>query len=677
MKPSAPRFLFVLASIAGVSVSVAASADSGLGACMVGGKDAPACRAAMGITDPAVSQLICAADTPLQRIGDPGTPFDKCPKYILSNSIFSLAGYNAPPSVVDGRNMPETHRTLYRGVAANSPQFSAGTAISAMLGDDAALIGSHLYAEIRDILLGKQPLHTSAMREKLDTYGISSSISYLTQCQDFGEREASLLAADLTNKAMVWLHDHRVIEPRFIDETSGSFDDYPAEMIYSSEYQALADMYGAQILEIAPSRSVDKHYWQFKNKQTGFDNHPPGDNGEFLTPGFVTPEEVKGYWLHESSDGDKSGIDWAFEKVSVDGKAYVLVLDAQGARCIENDGHDHFFYCKRNYGDNVAGIKPLPTIELDKELPVAAVIELCDPKTPCAPPSKLLAQYPKQSDRQLPDTLIQQIQKLRLGKGAAVAFTAKASKQIAQSAFQPAPCKFDANAVRMNNASNKVMSVCGKKNPCVYTVHASDFGNPMPGLPKAMKIEWTCSNAPEKFLTQEIEEAGDAEGKELTLSCPDNGKITRVSATYGGNIRADSKGNAFAVKPVPKVPEIKVMKWSHQGEIPGMGKCVQFYEPADPDTWDDNFLCFDKDYGFQWSSAGEIPDMYCTKIDEPNDPDTWDDNYLCNPQDFKLVWSHSGKINDPKLDCETQIDESMEPPQHSWNDNFLCKPKSK
>lgn len=44
--------------------------------------------------------------------------------------------------------------------------------------------------------------------------------------------------------------------------------------------------------------------------------------------------------------------------------------------------------------------------------------------------------------------------------------------------------------------------------------------------------------------------------------------------------------------------------WSGMGAIEGMD-CVQIYEPNDPHTWDDNYLCWTKGKitGIQWHSV--------------------------------------------------------------------------
>ena len=42
--------------------------------------------------------------------------------------------------------------------------------------------------------------------------------------------------------------------------------------------------------------------------------------------------------------------------------------------------------------------------------------------------------------------------------------------------------------------------------------------------------------------------------------------------------------------------------WSSAGPIGGK-VCVRWYEPADPHTWHDNYLCSDYSHGLRWSSA--------------------------------------------------------------------------
>jgi hypothetical protein len=113
-------------------------------------------------------------------------------------------------------------------------------------------------------------------------------------------------------------------------------------------------------------------------------------------------------------------------------------------------------------------------------------------------------------------------------------------------------------------------------------------------------------------------------------------------------------------------------RWSYRGPISGM-HCVQINEPADPHTWDDNFLCAKKDFHLKWSHSGPIAGMHCLQIKEPSDPHTWDDNYLCSSTDLGLVWSHRGKPHGKKLKCVQFLEPSD---SYTWKDNYLCGPKN-
>lgn len=99
--------------------------------------------------------------------------------------------------------------------------------------------------------------------------------------------------------------------------------------------------------------------------------------------------------------------------------------------------------------------------------------------------------------------------------------------------------------------------------------------------------------------------------------------------------------------------------------------CTQILEPADPHTWNDNFLCTPQDFGVRWSFRGPIPGMRCTQIIEPSEPPqhTWRDNFLCVPWQSRLhfSWSFSGPI--PGMPC-IRFNEGADP--HTWQDNYLC-----
>jgi hypothetical protein len=115
--------------------------------------------------------------------------------------------------------------------------------------------------------------------------------------------------------------------------------------------------------------------------------------------------------------------------------------------------------------------------------------------------------------------------------------------------------------------------------------------------------------------------------------------------------------------------------WSAAGRLPPPAFCIQINEPSDPDTWTDNYLCTQRDFGLEWSFAGKDPALpFCLSMNEPSEPPAqmWTDNYLCSPVDYHLQWFIAGKPTDPTLNC-TQITELSDP--DAWADNYLCAPK--
>ena len=110
--------------------------------------------------------------------------------------------------------------------------------------------------------------------------------------------------------------------------------------------------------------------------------------------------------------------------------------------------------------------------------------------------------------------------------------------------------------------------------------------------------------------------------------------------------------------------------WSFAGPIEGM-HCVQWREPSDPHNWNDNFLCSERNAGFQWSFRGPIlgRGLKCIQVNEKADPHDWHDNYFCWPRDLKVRFrfSSTGRIHGFRC---LAIIEPSDP--HTWHDNYLC-----
>lgn len=112
------------------------------------------------------------------------------------------------------------------------------------------------------------------------------------------------------------------------------------------------------------------------------------------------------------------------------------------------------------------------------------------------------------------------------------------------------------------------------------------------------------------------------------------------------------------------------LMWSYAGPIAGM-HCVQWREPSDPHKWDDNYLCTERDFGFQWSFRGPVlgRGLKCIQVNEKSDPHDWHDNYFCWPRDLAVSFRFSSTGRVPGMRC-IAIVEPSDP--HTWRDNYLC-----
>jgi hypothetical protein len=110
--------------------------------------------------------------------------------------------------------------------------------------------------------------------------------------------------------------------------------------------------------------------------------------------------------------------------------------------------------------------------------------------------------------------------------------------------------------------------------------------------------------------------------------------------------------------------------FSCDGTQSGMA-CVNVNEPADPDTWNDNFFCSEREFGMRWSYTGPIAGMDCANVAEAAEfhPEAWADNFLCTPPQspWKFSWSSAGPI--AGRSC-VHWNETADP--ESWGDNYLC-----
>lgn len=128
----------------------------------------------------------------------------------------------------------------------------------------------------------------------------------------------------------------------------------------------------------------------------------------------------------------------------------------------------------------------------------------------------------------------------------------------------------------------------------------------------------------------------------------------------GGGSKQEKRQNTFRTG----------LAWSYAGPIESM-HCVQWREPSDPHNWGDNYLCTDKNVGFQWSFRGPIlgRGLKCIQVNEKSDPHDWHDNYFCWPRDLNVNFRFSSTGRVYGFSC-LAIVEPSDP--NTWRDNYLC-----
>jgi len=120
-------------------------------------------------------------------------------------------------------------------------------------------------------------------------------------------------------------------------------------------------------------------------------------------------------------------------------------------------------------------------------------------------------------------------------------------------------------------------------------------------------------------------------------------------------------------------PEDIGLEWSTSGPIPDRF-CTHLWEASDvAHGWSDNYLCAPDDLGLAWTPNDAIKGLPCLQISEWSDPDTWDDNYLCwntiARRNLDLEWSTTGPLANKTC---VALEEPSEPEEHGWGSARLC-----
>jgi hypothetical protein len=349
----------------------------------------------------------------LPAAGAAPAPDKPCPGYSLEPREPSFEAYRPSSATIDGVAFPRDGEESRRGGPRRSRNWSLVLALRAMLGDPSAFVGSKFFSLAQDTLKERGRGSARAWPAAFWLHHVLEDAKSLDACAPFSDAEAAVYAADLTRKAFLRQDSAVPLDETLLDETSPGFDWYPDIAIYSTVYPDIAPMYGGKELSFrAAGRSIDRHYWMAARGRAGLDqvkldlpfreaaDWRINDAGSLVTPGYIRPEEITGYYLRgkETRDLDawrspaprQWGLRLVFRKVRAEGTDFVVILDGQDRECVAQGRDGRFRFCRFGpLGPDSKLVRPAPVLDRAGEVPVVAALAACAPGKRCALPRAL------------------------------------------------------------------------------------------------------------------------------------------------------------------------------------------------------------------------------------------------------------------------------------------------
>lgn len=257
-----------------------------------------------------------------------------------------LAQFSPSGQRIRGEQYPRNGRLLFRGMEQH--QFELDKALKSMLGDKSSMIESRLFTSIKYELLGQSFSHA---------VGIDRQIGHQTYRNSFSEDvEATEKTKELLDQYFNSLSRSEHIAKN-IDYRSGSYNDWPSDIVFSSIIQPAAGTYGynmAMIRETSP-RSIDLNYYNYVNNNAWYDH--TRDVGEFAAYGYIPSEDIVGFQVRETA-GSKGWhrIRYAFQKDESAQLEQVKVFDGAHpyyktpSSCMSFNNQDEMYHCNYRPG---------------------------------------------------------------------------------------------------------------------------------------------------------------------------------------------------------------------------------------------------------------------------------------------------------------------------------------
>jgi hypothetical protein len=315
---------------------------------------------------------------------------------VVVNTFGANNFYELSPSgkTISGVKYPRNEMTLFRGTG--DGQMSPQMAVRALLGDSSVYVESFFFSAIKNKLLDRPLTANVQLNSYLDGKISEAKSSGLT------EEAAIKITRRLVDETFSYYEKRNSLISTYVDYNSGSYVDWPQDVVFSSILSPAAATYGNRILVIQEKtkRSLDLNYWNKEKNDVWY--HHTRDIGEFVAFGYIPGSDLIGYQVRDGSSKSWHSIRYALFKPLKDVKNYVLVFSGQRqsgqkSTCMDVSSSEKTYrHC--DYTAGQIATEP-PKINLNEKIKLVGVISLCDKKQDCAlPDSKELNGYDLSDD---------------------------------------------------------------------------------------------------------------------------------------------------------------------------------------------------------------------------------------------------------------------------------------
>lgn len=380
-----------------------------------------------------------------QKLYDCSQRSQLCPDF-YEQGPYSFKYHQAAPSTINGTNFPRNERYLFRGVPFSAGQVTFEKLAGATFGDELINVGSVFQWRLSQLLTRKLMLSSTIahkdtyaeISDVLEDMGVKEEHNKLRKCANtFTQRDAEHYASQLVSKSFGRNRALKKIDSKFLkfDYSSGAeyleYGNWGQYLIFSSIYYDVASFLSGQIIMFNNryDRSIDLNYYNHKHGELW--TYHDSDNGEFVTPGVILPDELEGL-IFSQGDARSSGyleadaINYAFMKRTIEGENYLLLVDGKGEKCLTKGPDGTPYFCKQKFKDH-GHRRDNPSDDLDSHIfgppklkdraPVYAIIAAKDLTGGPSEVSKKAFEGLEISDRKLYDSFLEQVARFKFFKG--------------------------------------------------------------------------------------------------------------------------------------------------------------------------------------------------------------------------------------------------------------------